>query len=97
MAIEDNLDQLYALFVANSIMNARLWTYLAAELAKSEGITEEEFLARQAQMSIESVDLWDLHGHHNTKRIRQMAKAVIDTGFRSSVKGAQRREEPRRG
>jgi hypothetical protein len=88
MAVEDNLDQLYALFISNNIMCSRLWDYLADLSVKSEGITEAAFLARQAKMSIASVDLWDLRGHHNPDRIRQMAKAVITNSFKSSIKGA---------
>lgn len=88
MAIEDNLDQLYALYIANNIMTARLWQYLAGVNAQMEGKTESAFLERQLKMSIESVDLWKLAGHRNPTRLRQMAKDALKSAFESGVKGA---------
>ena len=35
MAIEDNLDQLYALYVANNILCMRMWGYVASIGAKA--------------------------------------------------------------
>lgn len=88
MAVEDNLDQLYALFIANSIMCSRMWAYLATVGATSEGIPESAFLERHIKMSAESVDLWDLEGHPDPERIRRMAKEAIKSALGGIIRGA---------
>ena len=88
MAIEDNLDELYALFIANSVMSARMWGYFSALAAQSEGISQTEFLDRQARMSVQSVDLWDLGQNTRAPKIKQRAKDAVKEAFRGIIQGA---------
>ncbi len=83
MAIEDNLDELYALYLASNIVSMRMWGYLAHLAAKSEGISQAEFIDRQARMSIQSVDLWDLGQNPRAPGIKQRAKENRGDGDRS--------------
>jgi hypothetical protein len=93
MAIEDNLDQLYALYLANAIMSARMWGYFASLASKAEGKTEDAFLDRQIQMCNESVDAWGLEGHRDPERVRQMAKDAIRSAFTGIIRGPSSESE----
>ena len=75
MANEDNLDQLYALYIANNIMTARLWQYLASISAQHEGLSEIDFLRKHLKLSIESVDRFELRGHRSPEYLRNGQKA----------------------
>jgi hypothetical protein len=87
MAIEDNLDQLYALYVANNILCMRMWGYVASIGAKAEGIAEPAFVERHRKMSLESVDLWKLQGHRNPERLRQMIKEQLNQSWSGMIAG----------
>jgi hypothetical protein len=88
MAIEDNLDQLYALYVANHILCMRLWGYMADVAAKAEGIDVAAYIERHRKMSIESADMWKIEGHRNPERLREMIKQSINMSWKAIVSGA---------
>jgi hypothetical protein len=87
MAIEDNLDQLYALYVANNILCMRMWSYIASIGAKAEGFTEDAWVEKQRKMSLESVELWGLEGHRNPERFRAMVKEQLNRSWGGMIKG----------
>ena len=87
MAIEDNLDQLYAETMANRIVIMRLWNYVAEVAAKADGITKAKYLERQIQQSLESVDMWDIRGHRNPNGLKSMIKGAISAAFKGIVEG----------
>jgi len=94
VAIEENLDELYALFIANSIMSTRLWAYLAMISAQTEGISEAAFIDRHARMSVQSVDLWDLGQNPRASKIKERATIAIKQAFRGIVAGAPPSSRP---
>jgi hypothetical protein len=87
MAIEDNLDQLYALYIANNILCMRMWAYVASIGAKAEGFSERAWIERHRKMSLESADIWKLEGHRNPERLRQMIKEQLNQSWSGMVKG----------
>ncbi|MGA3309836.1 MAG: hypothetical protein ABSD08_14650 [Xanthobacteraceae bacterium] len=87
MAIEDNLDQLYALYVANNILCMRMWGYVASIGAKAEGFSEQAWIEKHRKMSLESADLWKLEGHRNPNRLRQMIKEQLNQSWSAIIKG----------
>jgi hypothetical protein len=87
MAIEDNLDQLYAETIANRIVIMRLWNYFAEVAAKAEGDTKAKYMERQLKQCLEAVDMWHLHGHRNPDNLKRMAKAAITGAFQGIVEG----------
>jgi hypothetical protein len=87
MTIEDNLDQLYALYIANNILRMRMWSYVASIGAKAEGFTEDAWIEKQRKMSLESVDLWSLQGHRNPERLRAIVKEQLNHSWSGMIKG----------
>ncbi len=86
MAIEDNLNELYGLFLANSIMTARMWGYLSELAAMQLNITPEQFLSGQKTQSIQSVDLY-VGAQPQAAKIKQRAKEAIADAFDGIIRG----------
>jgi hypothetical protein len=87
MAIEDNLDQLYALFIANNILCMRMWGYMTSVAAKTEGIDVQVYIEKHRKMSLESADIWKLEGHRNPERLRQMVKDQLNQSWNGMIMG----------
>jgi hypothetical protein len=85
MAIEDNLDELYALNVASVILCMRMWSYVTTAAAKAGGTTEREFIERQRKMSIESADLCNFVGHRDPDQLKQQVIAQINTAWNGII------------
>jgi len=88
VAIEDNLDELYALYGTNTILCMRMWSYVATAGAKQEGVTETDFVERHRKMSIQSADLWKFEGHRNPEQLRQRIKNQLNDAWNGIIKGA---------
>jgi hypothetical protein len=87
MAIEDNLDQLYSLYIANTILCMRMWGYVAAAGAKAENSNESTFVEQHRKMSLESADLWKFEGHRNPEQLTQMVKDHLNVAWNGIIKG----------
>jgi hypothetical protein len=87
MAIEDNLDHLYALYVANNILCMRMWSYVASLGAKAEGFSEEAWIERHRKMSLESARMWKMEGHRDPNKLHQMVEDQINRSWSGMVKG----------
>jgi hypothetical protein len=87
MAIEDNLDQLYALYATNTILCMRIWAYIAMIGAKTEAISVEAFIARHRKMSLESADLWTIN-HQNPEKLREIIKQQLNQAWDGMILGA---------
>ncbi len=88
MAIEDNLDELYALFIANHILCMRMWGYLSSIASQAEGIQQETWIERQRKMSLESVDMWKLESHRDPEALRRRVKQQLDIAWKGITMGA---------
>lgn len=88
MAIEDNLDELYALFVTNYILCMRMWGYLSSIASQAEGIQANTWIERQRKMSLESADMWKLEGHRDPDALRKRIKQQLDIAWKGLTMGA---------
>jgi len=88
MPLNENIEQLRAMTIANAIMTTRMWGYLSGLAAMAENINPDAWIDRQRKMSLESADLWQVQDYPNPDALRDAVKEALNTMWGSIIRGA---------
>jgi hypothetical protein len=83
--LHETLNTLYAENLALRILTMRMWGYFAQQSASST-----EYLDRQKQMALESLEMYEISGHRDPNKIKQLAAQTITQAFDRLVLGRKR-------